>query len=222
MFLYNRFGTIASSIFDTTIEQRYNIVAAMFGISIWILKSLYIRHKKGSILGVWLPALLGYYVLRAITTIVVTFEIIKVGISGEAAYFGFLIVLKLIFAAWFAISILIDRPLALWLVKRVVEFPEVLLQNPRFKRVFNTATWVFLAYVVTITFFDIFRYNQFSVNWYVLSHGGINWVGNMIILSWIFFYLEKNLKALEGWPGIVTLMESFPISAKSSKAHNQT
>ena len=199
-------------------------VAAATG---WSLKAVYSRRRRGLPIGLWLPCVTVYLMLRAAVSIAVERDLVNFGVSAEAVYFGIGIATKVLLGLAAIGTILTGRSFALMAVHWVVILPEAMSTHPRFVSALRNVTWAIAFYEIGTAALDIVLYNSTSVSMFIIARPVVNFVVAFVLILGMAAYLDRALMPVPGWPGLEQLLnppqaEADAETAASSERSDRT
>jgi len=190
-----------------------NIKAAVVASTLWSIKAAIGRRRRGLDIGVWLPGVAIYLILRSTVTILVDEDIVDFGISPEAVYFGIGFVTKILIGIALAITVLAGRPFLAWIIPRVMPLERDLTNDPRYTRTMGVATMFIVVFEIATAVWDIWLYNNSGVNLFLVTRFGVNFTLGFLAITGGLMYIDRKLDPIESYPGLAELMEtSGPLS----------
>lgn len=190
----------------------YNLVnteVAVIAATGWSVKVVVSRRRRGEPVGLWLPCVTVYLIVRAAVSVAVDRGLLDFGVSSEAVYFGIGIATKMLIGLALAVTILMGRPFALRAVDWVVSCPEDMRSHPIFFSAMRNVTWGIVFYEVGSSVWDAWLFNNTGgVNMFLIGRQGVNLVVTFVMIFAGLLYLDRKLSRLPDWPGIAELMES--------------
>lgn len=188
----------------------YNLVGtevAVIAATSWSVKAAYSRKRRGLPIGMWLPLITGYLILRAGITIAVERDLIDFGVSAEAIYFGIGFATKILIGVAIAVTIVMGRPFLAWIAPKVVRLEEAVIADPRYVRTMANATWMVVGYEIFSSVWDIWLYNNAGVSVFLLTRQAVNFVVAFVLIAAGLMYVDKSLQPIDAYPGMVELLE---------------
>jgi hypothetical protein len=143
---------------------------------------------------------------------IVTVGIIARGVVGiitdsEAVYFGIGIGIKASVGLVLIISVFLKRNLLAIYAPLLLGFPERITSEMAYRKAMNHIA-IFIAFAqFASSVFDIWLFNNASVDGYLIIRFFVNWPFTTIVILGSFFYLNRRLNVIQGFPGIAKLME---------------
>jgi len=194
----------------------YNLVdikAAVVASTLWSIKAAIGRRRRGLDIGLWLPGVTIYLILRSVITILVDEDVVDFGISPEAVYFGIGFVTKILIGVVLAVTVLVGRPFLSWVIPRAIPLDNDLVNDPRYTKTMGTATMFIVAFEILTAVWDIWLYNNSGVSFFVVIRSGVNFVLGFVAITGGLMYIDRKLDPIESYPGLVELLEtSGPLS----------
>lgn len=188
----------------------YNVVdikAAVVAATAWSIKAAVSRRRRGLAIGWWLPVITGYLIVRSVITILVDEEILDLGVSPEAVYFGIGISTKILIGTAVLVTILVGRPLLAWVIPKVVRLSDELVAEPRYVRTMTVATAVIVFWEYGSSAWDIWLYNNAGFNLFFLTRSAVNFVVSFVLITGTLMYIDRSLDPLDSYPGLTHILE---------------
>ena len=202
----------------------YNFVsieAAVVASTIWSFKAAVSRRRRGLNIGLMLPSVTIYLILRSAVTIAAERELIDFGISTEGVYFGIGFATKILVGVVLAITILRGRSFMAWIADRLLPLPDGMAQDRRFLRTMATTTWFIVVFEILTAVWDIYLYNNTGVNLFVLTRFGVNFALGFMAITAGLIYIDHKLQPIPGYPGITELLQKSSIVPDKSKTASE-
>lgn len=184
-----------------------NIKAAVVAATAWSIKAAISRRRNGLAIGWWLPVLTVYLIIRSGVTILVDEEVLDLGVSPEAVYFGIGISTKILIGIGVLGTILVGRPLLTWVIPKVVKLNDELLEEPRYARTMAVATGVIVVWEFGSSAWDIWLYNNSGFNLFFLTRSAVNFVVSFVLITGTLMYIDRRLDPLDSYPGLTHILE---------------
>lgn len=199
----------------------YNLVsieAAVIAATLWSFKAALSRHRRGLNIGLMLPTVTAYLILRSAVTIAAERDLIHFGISTEAVYFGIGFATKILVGVVLAVTILRGRSFVAWGVERILRLPDGMAEDRRYKRTMAMATWFIVAFEILTAIWDIYLYNNTGVNVFLLTRFGVNFILGFVCITAGLMYVDHKLQSIPGYPGLPELLQRSSVGSGKSKA----
>ena len=184
------------------------IIPAVLAATAWSIKAAIGRRKRGLEIGWWLPTITTYLLARAAVTVAVERELVDFGISSEAVYFGIGFVTKFLVGIAVAVTILAGRPLLAWVIPKVVDLHQNVLDDPRYHRTMSNASWIIVAYECGSAIWDVWLFNNSGFNLFFLARSGTNFVVSFLCITLGLMYIDRSLDPIEEYPGLTNVLEN--------------
>ncbi|MDE0067804.1 MAG: hypothetical protein OXN44_13155 [Acidimicrobiaceae bacterium] len=198
-----------------------SIEAAVVASTLWSFKAAVSRRRRGLNIGLMLPSVTAYLLVRSAVTIAAEREFVDFGISTEAVYFGIGFATKILIGVVLAVTILSGRSFMAWIAERLLRLPEGMAEDRRFVRTMATATWFIVAFEILTAIWDIYLYNNAGINLFVLTRFGVNFTLGFIAITGGLMYIDHKLQPIPGYPGLTELLQRSSIVPDKSKTSSE-
>ena len=201
----------------------YNLVsieAAVVASTLWSFKAALSRRRRGLNIGLMLPTVTAYLILRSAVSIAAERELVDFGISTEAVYFGIGFATKILVGVALAITVLRGRSFMAWVVERLLRLPDGMAQDKRYTSAMAMGTWFIVAFEILTAIWDVYLYNNTGVNIFVLTRFGVNFTLGFISITAGLIYIDHKLKPIPGYPGLTEMLQSSPVAADKSPSES--
>ncbi len=184
------------------------IIPAVLAATAWSIKAAIGRCKRGLEIGWWLPTITIYLLARAAVTVAVERELVDFGISSEAVYFGIGFVTKFLVGIAVAVTILAGRPLLAWVIPKIVDLHQDVLDDPRYRRTMSNASWIIVVYECGSAIWDVWLFNNSGFNLFFLARSGTNFVASFLCITLGLLYIDRSLDPIDEYPGLTNVLEN--------------
>lgn len=184
------------------------IIPAVLAATAWSIKAAIGRRKRGLEIGWWLPTITIYLLARAAVTVAVERELVDFGISSEAVYFGIGFVTKFLVGIAVAVTILAGRPLLAWMIPRIVDLHQDVLDDPRYRRTMSNASWIIVVYECGSAIWDVWLFNNSGFNLFFLARSGTNFMASFLCITLGLLYIDRSLDPIDEYPGLTNVLEN--------------
>ena len=198
-----------------------SIEAAVVASTLWSFKAAVSRRRRGLNIGLMLPSVTAYLLVRSGVTIAAERELVDFGISTEAVYFGIGFATKILVGVVLAITIVRGRSFMSWIAERFMRLPDGMAADQRFIKTMATATWFIVAYEILTAIWDIYLYNNTGINLFVLTRFGVNFTLGFIGITGALMYIDHKLRPIPGYPGLIELLQGSSIVPDKSKTPSE-
>ena len=181
-------------IFNWAVGLPWAIGAA----TVWSLKVVYTRRRKRLPLGKLFPLVAGFVLLRGIIGIVT---------DSEAVYFGLGIASKYAIGLGVAASAIINRNVIIMAAPYVFNFPTEVKNHPVYKSALDVVAYLAGFYYLLSASFDIWLYNNNSVEGYIIIRLIVNWPLGLAVFWGCLGYVVFRLRKVPEFPGLYKLLE---------------
>ncbi|MBT3246361.1 MAG: DUF3159 domain-containing protein [Actinobacteria bacterium] len=171
---------------------------AVLGATAWSIKAAVSRRHRGEDVGRYLPTLVVYLVARGVIGIVT---------DSEAVYFGIGIGTKALIGAALIGTVVAGRPFLGRVLHLAIPLDAETMAHPVYLRVVGRLTVALGVYQFLTSAWDIWLFNQTSVDGYLLIRAVVGWPVGMVVSLLGFWYFDRALRAVEGFPGLLVLLD---------------
>ena len=179
------------------LERVWGLAAGVIGATLWSLKVVVGRRRRGEAVGRYLPILVAYLVVRAVIGIVT---------DSEAVYFGIGIGTKAAIGAALIGTVVAGRPFLVRYAHLVVPFDRATRDHPRYVRVMGYLTVGLGLYQFLTSAWDIWLFNQTSASGYLLIRFLVGWPAGTLASLVAFAWADRALRRVPNFPGILDLL----------------
>ena len=135
-------------------------------------------------------------------------ELVDFGISSEAVYFGIGFVTKFLVGIAVAVTILAGRPLLAWMIPKIVDLHQDVLDDPRYRRTMSNASWIIVVYECGSAIWDVWLFNNSGFNLFFLARSGTNFVASFLCITLGLLYIDRSLDPIDEYPGLTNVLEN--------------
>lgn len=171
------------------------------------------RHRRGQALGWWIPGLFVYLLVRGVSGL----------IWGEDVFLAFGIGVKVALGLGALISVAIGRPLAYELIHLVLPFSETVKAHPIFRLTFRNVTLAYAIYQLVSVAFEIWLLDSTeSGTGFLVIRTLVGWAAGFVGFFVALFYIDGRLKHIDGFDGVMPMMEEIGIALEADRARNKS
>ncbi|MDP6176222.1 MAG: DUF3159 domain-containing protein [Acidimicrobiales bacterium] len=171
---------------------------AVLGATTWSVKAAVSRHRRGEGVGWYLPTLVVYLVVRGVVGILT---------DSEAVYFGIGIGTKALIGAALVGTAVVGRPFLGRVLHLAIPLDAETMAHPVYLRVVSRLTVALGLYQFLTSAWDIWLFNQTSADGYVVIRAVVGWPVGMAVSLLGFWYFDRALRAVDGFPGLLALLD---------------
>jgi len=179
-------------------NRFWGLAWAIGAATAWSLKVVFTRKRKNIPLGKLFPIVAGFVLARGIIGIVT---------DSEAIYFGIGIASKFAIGLGVAVSAMIGRNVLAIAAPYVFEFPEKVKNHAVYKSALDRIAYAAAVYYTLSASFDIWLYNNNSVEGYIIIRLIVNWPLGLVVFWGCVAYLVYRLRQVPEFPGLYKLLE---------------
>ncbi len=162
------------------------------------LRASYQRRRRGLRVGWYLPVVTAFLVTRGVIAII---------FDSSAVYFGIGIATKALIGVALAVSILAGRPAMAELAPLMIPFDAATRAHPIYRHTMVGVTWVAVAFEWLTTVWDIWLYNNASLNNFVIVRFLAGWVLGFVTVFGVIMWAHKRLVKIPGFPGLLAMFD---------------
>ena len=172
---------------------------AVGGATVWSIKAAVSRRVHGEAVGRFLPLLVVYLVVRGAIGILT---------DSEAVYFGIGIGTKALIGVILVATVVVGQPFLARVFPLAVPLAPETVTHPVFGRTMGRLTVALGVYQLVLSAWDIWLYNQTSVDGYVAIRALVGWPLGFTASCLGLWYADRALRAAPGFPGLLVLLDS--------------
>lgn len=173
---------------------RWAVVVA----TIWSVKLLVDRRRRGISLGVFMPIVTAAILIRGAIGAIT---------GSETLYFGLGIASKYVVAAVLIGSIAIRKPLARYGAPYVLALTDDMMAHPRFHRAAVAVTAIAALYYLTSATVDVWLFRRNDVEGFVIWRFLANWPLTAIAFVAIATIAQRHLGKIPGFTSVQAMAE---------------
>lgn len=171
---------------------------AVLGATVWSIKAVVGRRRRGEAVGKFLPILVGYLVVRGIIGILT---------DSEAVYFGIGIGTKACIGVALIVTSLAGRPFLGRVLHLALPIDRTTRVHPAYLRMTSRLTVALGVWQLITSTWDIWLFRQTSTDGYVLIRALVGWPTGILLTFLGFWYADRALRAVPDFPGLMHLLE---------------
>lgn len=174
---------------------------AIAAATLWSIRSAVVRRRKGLGIGWFMPLVVVYLIARGVLGVVT---------DSEAVYFGIGFATKVAIGLGLLVSVLIGRDLIGEVAPRVLPFDRETRAHPRFRATTRTLTLIAAAFELLTSVWDIWLYNNASVNEFLIVRLFAGWFMGFVTIFASLIYANRQLSKIPSFPGLFAMLEDLP------------
>ncbi len=171
---------------------------AIAAMTLWAIKAQISRHRRGLPLGRVMPIIVVYLLIRGTLGIIY---------DSEEVYFGIGISAKGLAALALLISAAMRRNGVGYALPYLVPLDRDTKAHPEYRAATRQISIGVALVVFASVGFDIWLLQNASINKFVLIRLGVNWGLSILTLLMVALYLDRRLRRIPGFPGMMPLIE---------------
>ena len=174
------------------------LVWAIGAMTLWAVKAQFSRYRRGLPLGRVMPIIVVYLLIRGTLGIIY---------DSEEVYFGIGISAKGLAAVALLVSAAMRRNAAGYALPFLVPIDRDTKAHPVYRAVTRRISAGVALVVFASVGFDTWLLQNASINKFVLIRLGVNWGLSILTLLAIGLYIDRRLRRIPGFPGLMPLLE---------------
>ena len=192
--------SMAPAVVFIALNSVFGLRPAIIGATVAIIGQSAMRRKNGQSIGKFWPLInIGVIVRGGIGVI----------FDSEAVYFGIGIGTKALIGVALIVSVVINRAVVGELLPHVLRFPRKVIDDPIYRKTTAAITVAAGCYYLLSAGWDVWLFRRSSANWYVFIRFFANWGAGIIFFGGAFAFLDKRLKQIDGFDGVLPLLEDM-------------
>lgn len=180
------------------LNSAFGLVPAIVAMTLWAIKAQISRYRRGLPLGRVMPIIVVYLLIRGTLGIIY---------DSEDVYFGIGIGAKALAALALLISAAMRRNATGYALPYLVPIDRDTKSHPEFRAATRRVSIAVALIVFASVGFDIWLLQNASINKFVLIRLGVNWGASIATILGMGLYLDRRLRRIPGFPGIMPLVE---------------
>ena len=181
------------------VNSQWGLGWAIAASTTWSLIATYRRRRNGLPIGWYLPGVTVYLLIRGF---------LGIAFDSEALYFGIGIATKALVGLGLAVSVMIGRPLVGELLPFVIPFPDDVRRHPIYASTMAKLTLVAAGYELVSAGWDVWLYNNASINGFLIVRLFSGWLSAFITISASLVFANRALSRIESFDGLVAMFET--------------
>ena len=174
------------------------LVYAIAAMTLWAIKAQISRYRRGLPLGRVMPIIVVYLLIRGTLGIIY---------DSEEVYFGIGISAKALAALALLMSAALRRNATGYALPFLVPIDHDTKSHPEYRMATRRVSIGVALVVLASVGFDIWLLQNASINKFVLIRLGVNWGLSIFTLLMVGLYLDRRLRRIPGFPGMMPLIE---------------
>jgi len=194
------------------VNRLVGLLWAIAAATIWSVIIAFQRFRRGHPIGRFIPIVTAGIIARGVVGIVT---------DSEAVYFGIGIGIKASIGVALIISVLARKNLLATYAPLLFGFGESITRESIYRKAMNHIAVVVAFAQFASSAFDIWLFNNASVDGYLIIRFFVNWPFTTIVIIGSLFYANRRLREIPNFPGIAHLMEEHLTKNQPEKERNR-
>ena len=174
------------------------LVWAIGAMTLWAVKAQVSRYRRGLPLGRVMPIIVLYLLVRGTLGIIY---------DSEEVYFGIGIGAKGLAAVALLVSAAMRGNATGYALPFLVPIDRAVKSHPEYRAVTRRVSVAVALVVFASVGFDTWLLQNASINKFVLIRLGVNWGLSILTILMAGLYLDRRLRRIPGFPGLLPLLE---------------
>ncbi len=180
------------------LNRFFGLTWGVIGATLWGVKAVIGRYRRGEMIGRYLPGLIIYLVVRGVIGIIT---------DSEAVYFGIGIGTKALIGVALIATIFSQRSFVERFMHYVIPFDRKVRSHEIYKRTTSRLTVIAGVWQFITSAWDIWLFRQTSVDGYLIIRTLVGWPAATTVLLGSIFYLNRAMKGIPGFTSIFEILE---------------
>ncbi len=197
----NTFGAVdagLSVLLFIGVNSAFGLPWAIAAATAWSLIATLRRRSRGLQVGWYLPVVTTYLIVRGV---------VGIAFDSEAVYFGIGIATKALIGVGLIVSVIAGRPIVGEFIHFVIPFPPDVRAHPIYHKTMGQLTLVAAAYELLSSVWDVWLYNNASLNGFLIVRLLAGWLSAFVTISACIVYANRQLSRIPSFDGLLALFE---------------
>ncbi len=192
----NPWESIMPIVLFIVFNRMLGLAQAIVAATVWSVAISIRRYRNGHPVGKFIPIVTAGIVIRGVIGIITDSEAVYFGIGTKAS-----VGIGLISTA------LLSRRYLTKQVKKFIYSNKFSTDDPAFQLGVNRVGCILGVALLVSSGFDIWLYNNASVDGYLIIRFFVNWVYTTAVIILVAYYLDREWGKIVGFPGISSLLK---------------
>ena len=179
------------------LNRFFGLVWGVIGATLWGIKAVVGRYRRGEMIGRYLPVLIAYLVVRGVIGVIT---------DSEAVYFGIGIGTKALIGVALIATVFSKRSFVERFMHYVIPFDQAVRGHEIYRRATSRLTVIACVWQFITSAWDIWLFRQTSVDGYLIIRTLVGWPAATVAILGALFYLNR---AMRGIPGFTSVFETL-------------
>ena len=179
------------------LNRFFGLVWGVIGATLWGIKAVVGRYRRGEMIGRYLPVLIAYLVVRGVIGVIR---------DSEAVYFGIGIGTKALIGVALIATVFSKRSFVERFMHYVIPFDQAVRGHEIYRRATSRLTVIAGVWQFITSAWDIWLFRQTSVDGYLIIRALVGWPAATVAILGALFYLNR---AMRGIPGFTSVFETL-------------
>ena len=179
------------------LNRFFGLVWGVIGATLWGIKAVVGRYRRGEMIGRYLPVLIAYLVVRGVIGVIT---------DSEAVYFGIGIGTKALIGVALIATVFSKRSFVERFMHYVIPFDQAVRGHEIYRRATSRLTVIAGVWQFITSAWDIWLFRQTSVDGYLIIRTLVGGPAATVAILGALFYLNR---AMRGIPGFTSVFETL-------------
>lgn len=179
-------------------NRVFGLASAIIAAAVWSVAISIRRLRNGHPIGKFIPIITAGIVVRGVIGIIS---------DSEAVYFGIGIGTKATIGLGLILAATLSRAYLGLQVKKFIHIKTFDTDHPSFQTGINNVARILGLALLISSGFDIWLFNNASVDGYLIIRFFVNWVYTTAVIILVALYLEREWGKIYGFPGLGSLIK---------------
>ena len=179
------------------LNRFFGLIWGVIGATLWGIKAVVGRYRRGEMIGRYLPVLIAYLVVRGVIGVIT---------DSEAVYFGIGIGTKALIGVALIATVFSKRSFVERFMHYVIPFDQAVRGHEIYRRATSRLTVIAGVWQFITSAWDIWLFRQTSVDGYLIIRTLVGWPAATVAILGSLFYLNR---AMRGIPGFTSVFETL-------------
>ena len=179
------------------LNRFFGLIWGVIGATLWGIKAVVGRYRRGEMIGRYLPVLIAYLVVRGVIGVIT---------DSEAVYFGIGIGTKALIGVALITTVFSKRSFVERFMHYVIPFDQAVRGHEIYRRATSRLTVIAGVWQFITSAWDIWLFRQTSVDGYLIIRTLVGWPAATVAILGSLFYLNR---AMRGIPGFTSVFETL-------------
>jgi hypothetical protein len=180
------------------LNRFFGLAWGVIGATLWGIKAVVGRYRRGEMIGRYLPGLIAYLVVRGLIGVIT---------DSEAVYFGIGIGTKALIGVALIATVFSKRSFVERFMHYVIPFDHAVRGHEIYRRATSRLTVIAGVWQFITSAWDIWLFRQTSVDGYLIIRTLVGWPAATVAILGSLFYLNRAMRDIPGFTSVFETLE---------------